>query len=138
MRVTETQMRQERMQRIAREVCSTIAEVERQILAEYGEISPKHAALLDNLRTVETLRLEAAEDVAERGMRERYSNGRQTLERKNPAVDTMLRASATSAKVISAMGLSKRGGAKHAAHEPGAAEALDDLAGDDTDDLDDY
>lgn len=136
--MTEKQLRQERMQRIARDVCATIADVERQILTEYGEISPKHAALLDNLRTVETTRLEAAEDVAERGMRERYSNGRQTLERKNPAVDTMLRASATAAKVISAMGLSKRGGARAVSRDADAAEETDELAGEETDDLDDY
>lgn len=136
--MTEKQLRQERMQRIARDVCATIADVERQILTEYGEISPKHAALLDNLRTVETTRLEAAEDVAERGMRERYSNGRQTLERKNPAVDTMLRASATAAKVISAMGLSKRGGVRAVNRDSGAVEEADELAGEETDDLDDY
>ena len=42
-----------------------------------------------------------------RGLRESYCNGKQRLERKNPSIEMVLKASATAAKVISAMGLSK-------------------------------
>ena len=133
MMISERQLRDERMQRIARAAALKKAEIENQLRESYGAILPAHAALLDALVDVEIMRLEAAECVAEKGQKERYSNGKQTLERKNPAVDTMLRASATEAKLISALGLNRR-------KRPGKADAeLDDpLPEDDVSDLDDY
>ena len=133
MMISERQLRDERIQRITREAALKKAEIENQLMESYGEILPAHAALLDALMDVEIMRLEAAECVAEKGQKERYSNGKQTLERKNPAVDTMLRASATEAKLIGALGLNRR-------KRPGKADVeLDDpLPEDDVSDLDDY
>lgn len=134
MMISERQLRDERIQRITREAALKKAEIETQLLESYGAILPAHAALLDALLDVEIMRLEAAECVAEKGQKERYSNGKQTLERKNPAVDTMLRASATEAKLISALGLNRR-------KRPGKADVEPDdplPEDDDVSDLDDY
>ena len=127
--MTERQQRQELLQRINEAVCARVAEVEEQILAEFGAVSPKHTALLDNLRAVEAMRLEASEDVKERGMQESYHNGRQTLKRKNPSVDVMLKSSNAAARIIAAMGLQKRSTRSVPAAPP---------PGGDEDDLDDY
>lgn len=117
-----------RVKRLTKDACMLCADVERQIMERFGEISPAHRGLLDNLREVEALRLAAAEDVAENGLRERYSNGRQTLERKNPAVDILLKASATQAKVVMTMGLSKKQRGKSGpSDEPPEDGDLDDL-----------
>ena len=133
MMTSERQLRAERMQRIAQGAALKKAEVENQLKASYGEILPAHAALLDALVDVEIVRLEAAECVAEKGQKERYSNGKQTLERKNPAVDTLLRDSATEAKLIAALGLNRRKRAEKAEPEPD-----EPLPEDDVSDLDDY
>lgn len=121
--MTEKQAREERMRRLTRDACLVRAQVEQQVLDHYGAVLSGHRALLDALLDVELIRLEAAEDVAEKGLRERYSNGRQTLERKNPATDIMLRAAATEAKIISALGLNKR---KQAAPATDGGDAADD------------
>lgn len=123
--------RQQRMIRLARDASALCVDVERQIMERFGEVSPAHRGLLDNLREVETLRLEAAEDVAERGLREQYNNGRQRVERKNPSVDVMLRASAAQAKIMMAMGLNKKQRSKPEPPE-------DPPEGGDQDDLDNY
>lgn len=120
--------RQEMLERIGREADQRCCEIREQVIAEYGYVSAKHAALLAQLRSVELLRLEASEDARTRGLRERYCNGKQRLERKNPAIDMVLKASATAAKVIAAMGLSK------AKAKPGG-EAVTES---DDDDLDNY
>lgn len=120
--------RQEKLDRLGREADQRCSEIREQVIAEFGYVSAKHAALLAQLRDVELLRLEAAEDVETRGLRERFCNGKQRLERKNPAIDMVLKASATAAKVIAAMGLSK------AKARPGG-EAVTDS---DDDDLDNY
>lgn len=133
MMISERQLRDERIQRITREAALKKAEIENQLKESYGEILPAHAALLDALVDVEIMRLEAAECVAEKGQKERYSNGKQTLERKNPAVDTMLRASATEAKLIAALGLNRRKRAGKPDLEPD-----EPLPEDDVSDLDDY
>lgn len=127
--MTEKQAREERMRRLTRDACLVRAQVEQQVLDHYGAVLSGHRALLDALQDVELTRLEAAEDVAEKGLRERYSNGRQSLERKNPATDIMLRAAATEAKIISALGLNKRKQA--AAPTSDGGDAADD--GDDMD-----
>lgn len=134
MMISERQLRDERMQRIARTAALKKAEIENQLKESYGAILPAHAALLDALMDVEIMRLEAAECVAEKGQKERYSNGKQTLERKNPAVDTMLRASATEAKLIAALGLNRRKKAAKAAD----GELDEPVPEDDVSDLDDY
>lgn len=128
--MTERQQRQEMMTRIDEAVRARVAEVEAQIVAEFGSVSAKHATLLDNLRRVEAMRLEAAEDVQARGMQETYSNGRQTLKRKNPSVDVMLKSSNAAARIIAAMGLQKRSAR--------AAPAAPSSGGEDDEDLDDY
>ena len=120
--------RREKLNRLGREADKRCCEIRKQIIAEFGFVSAKHTALLAQLRDVELLRLEAAEDVQTRGLRESYCNGKQRLERKNPAIDMVLKASTTAAKVIAAMGLSK---AKARADE-GAVTDTDD------DDLDNY
>lgn len=120
--------RRDRLARLGVEADKRCCEIREQVIAEFGFVSAKHTALLAQLRDVELLRLEAAEDVKSRGLREQYSNGKQRLERKNPAIDTVLKASATAAKVIAAMGLSK------ARNRP-AGEAVTDS---DDDDLDNY
>lgn len=120
--------RRDRLVRLGAEADRRCGEIREQVIAEFGCVPAKHTALLAQLRDVEMLRLEAAEDVKTRGLREQYSNGKQRLERKNPAIDTVLKASATAAKVIAAMGLSK------ARNKPGG-EAV---AGSDDDDLDNY
>lgn len=128
------QARDERMLRLARQAALKRAEVERHILDSVGEILPAHRVLLDALVDVELTRLEAAECVAEKGQRERYSNGRQTLERKPPEVDTLLRASATEAKLIAALGLrprKPRGGNRE-------AEDVEDVTADEAPSLDEY
>ena len=131
------QARDERMLRLARQAALKRAEVERHILDSCGKILPAHRVLLDALVDVELTRLEAAECVAEKGQRERYSNGRQTLERKAPEVDTMLRASATEAKLIAALGLRPR---KPRGEDMEAEEAEDvkDVTADEAPSLDDY
>lgn len=127
--MNDRQHRQDMLQRIEAGVRERVAEVEAQIIAEFGAVSPKHAALLDNLSAVEAMRLEAAEDVKVRGMQETYHNGRQMLKRKNPSVDVMLKSSNAAARIIAAMGLQKRSArAVPAAPVPGGDE----------DDLDDY
>ncbi len=127
--MTDKQAREERMRRLTRDACLARAQVEQQVIDHYGEVLSGHRTLLDALQDVELTRLEAAEDVAEKGLRERYSNGRQSLERKNPAVDIMLRAAATETKLISALGLNKR---------RQAAPAVGGDAADDGDDMDNY
>lgn len=99
--------RQEKLVRLGKQADMRIQEIREQIIAEFGFVSAKHTALLAQLRDVELLRLEAAEDVHTRGLRESYCNGKQRLERKNPAIDMVLKASTTAAKVIAAMGLKK-------------------------------
>lgn len=113
--------RDERMMRLAREAAKKRAEVERSLLERWGSVLPEHAVLLDALYDVELVRLEAMEYLSEKGQRERYSNGRQTLERKCPEVDTVLKASATQAKLIAALGVKARKGKGEAAadDEPG-------------------
>lgn len=124
----DRQQRLERQQRLTRDACALCADVERQIMERFGEVSPAQRGLLDNLRDVKLMRLEAAENVAEVGLRERYSNGRQTMERKNPSVDIMLRASATQAKIIVAMGLNKKQrGKSNGPEDPPEGGDLDDL-----------
>lgn len=123
---TERQRREMRMARLGQAVAVKKAEIGSQVLAAYGEILPAHETLLSALANVELVRLEAAEDVAENGQRERYNNGRQVLERKNPAVDTLLKASAAEAKIITALGLSKRKSKQAAKPEPDN-ETEDDL-----------
>lgn len=128
------QARDERMLRLARQAAQKRAEVERHILDSCGEILPAHRVLLDALVDVELTRLEASEIVAEKGQRERYSNGRQTLERKPPEVETLLRASATEAKLIAALGLrprKPRGGNRE-------AEDVEDVTADEAPSLDEY
>ncbi len=126
--MTEKQAREERMRRLTRDACLVRAQVEQQVLDHYGAVLSGHRALLDALQDVELTRLEAAEDVAEKGLRERYSNGRQSLERKNPATDIMLRAAATEAKIISALGLNKRKQAATPATDGGdAADDAEDM-----------
>lgn len=120
--------RQEKLARLGKQADMRVQEIREQIVAECGFVSAKHTALLAQLRDVELLRLEAAEDVQARGLRESYSNGKQRLERKNPAIDMVLKASTTAAKVIAAMGLKK---AKAAA----GGEAVTDP---DDDDLNNY
>lgn len=129
MELTERQRRDQRMARLGQAAALKKAEIHNQLLATHGAVLPAQEALLCALVDVELVRLEAAEDVAERGQRERYSNGRQTLERKNPAVDTLLKASAAEAKIMTALGLSKR-------RSKPAAKAAPDC--DTEDDLDDY
>ena len=126
--MTEKQAREERMRRLTRDACLVRAQVEQQVLDHYGAVLSGHRALLDALQDVELTRLEAAEDVAEKGLRERYSNGRQSRERKNPATDIMLRAAATEAKIISALGLNKRKQAATPATDGGdAADDAEDM-----------
>lgn len=104
--------RDERLLRLAREASRKRAEVEQHLREICGRILPEHAVLLDALYDVELVRLEAMEYLSEKGQRERYSNGRQTLDRKCPEVDTMLKASATQAKLIAALGAKPRKGKK--------------------------
>ena len=121
------QARDERMLRLARQAAQKRAEVERHILDSCGEILPAHRVLLDALVDVELTRLEAAEIVAD-------ANGRHTLERKPPEVDTMPRASATEAKLIAALGLrprKPRSGNRE-------AEDVEDVTADEAPSLDEY
>ena len=128
------QARDERLLRLARVAAQKRAEVERHILESHGAILPAHVVLLDALVDGEQVRLEAAELVAERGQREKYTNGRQTLERKSPEVDTMLRASATEAKLIAALGLRPR---KDRAADKGGGDDVESVTADEPS-LDDY
>ena len=73
------------------------------------------------------IRLEAMGQVEAKGLRERYSNGRQTLERENKAVAQSFKAATTLAKLVTALNAKPRRG--KAAEEPEEVE---------TDDLDDY
>lgn len=128
--MTDKQAREGRMQRLKLNACQARAQVEEQLQAHFGSLLPGHLALLDAWQDVELTRLEAAESISATGLRERYYNGRQSLERKNPAVDIMLRAAATEAKLISAMGLTRR--------RQGAAALNGGDAADDGEDMDDY
>lgn len=124
-----TDMRAECLRRIEAEVAAKRQALEAELEAEKGLVSQRDVLLLDAICDVDRVRREAAAAVAENGLRERYSNGRQVLERENRAVGQMCKASATLGKLIAALGVKPRG--VHADDAPPEEE-------DGVDELDDY
>ena len=75
----------------------------------------------------ERIRREAVAQIAERGLRERYSNGRQSLERENKAVGQAHKAAQTLGKLMAALKARQRKGQAGAQLPEGAvADELDD------------
>lgn len=81
-----TEARQALLTRIDSEVRAYRAALEAETRETCGELSAADALLLDAICDTERIRREAVAQIAEKGLRERYSNGRQSLERENKAV----------------------------------------------------
>lgn len=119
--------RQERCRAYAQAVAERRAALEAELTAERGRVTERDALLLDAICDAEMIRLEAMGQIAEKGLRERYSNGRQTLERENKAVAQSFKAATTLAKLVAALNAKPR--------KDRAAEEPEEVG---TDDLDDY
>lgn len=119
--------RQEMRRGYEQAVSARRAALEAELTAERGRVTERDALLLDAICDAEMIRLEAMGQVEAKGLRERYSNGRQTLERENKAVAQSFKAATTLAKLVTALNAKPRRG--KATEEPEEVE---------TDDLDDY
>lgn len=119
--------RQEMRRGYEQAVAARRAALEAELTAERGRVTERDALLLDAICDAEMIRLEAMGQVEAKGLRERYSNGRQTLERENKAVAQSFKAAVTLTKLVTALNAKPR--RSKAAEEPEEVE---------TDDLDDY
>lgn len=119
--------RQEMRRGYEQAVAARRAALEAELTAERGRVTERDALLLDAICDAEMIRLEAMGQVEAKGLRERYSNGRQTLERENKAVAQSFKAATTLAKLVTALNAKPRRG--KTAEEPEEVE---------TNDLDDY
>ena len=112
---------------MASEVRAYRAALEAETREKCGELSAADALLLDAICDTERIRREAVAQIAERGLRERYSNGRQSLERENKAVGQAHKAAQTLGKLMAALKARQRKGQAGAQLPEGAvADELDD------------
>lgn len=122
-----TEARQALLTRIDSEVRAYRAALEAETREKCGELSAADALLLDAICDTERIRREAVAQIAERGLRERYSNGRQSLERENKAVGQAHKAAQTLGKLMAALKARQRKGQASAQLPEGAvADELDD------------
>lgn len=98
-----TEERKALREKIEAEVLDYRMALEQEVLEVLGEISPGEKLLIDSICDTERIRREAAANVAERGLRERYSNGRQSVERENKAVEQTHKAAMTAAKLLNTL-----------------------------------
>ena len=122
-----TEARQALLTRIDSEVRAYRAALEAETREKCGELSAADALLLDAICDTERIRREAVAQIAERGLRERDSNGRQSLERENKAVGQAHKAAQTLGKLMAALKARQRKGQAGAQLPEGAvADELDD------------
>ena len=122
-----TEARQALLTRIDSEVRAYRAALETETREMCGELSAADALLLDAICDTERIRREAVAQIAEKGLRERYSNGRQSLERENKAVGQAHKAAQTLGKLMAALKARQRKGQAGAQLPEGAvADELDD------------
>ena len=105
-----TEARQALLTRIDSEVRAYRAALEAETRETCGELSAADALLLDAICDTERIRREAVAQIAEKGLRERYSNGRQSLERENKAVGQAHKAAQTLGKLMAALKARQRKG----------------------------
>ena len=121
-----TEARQALLTRIDSEVRAYRAALEAETQEKCGELSAADALLLDAICDTERIRREAVAQIAEKGLRERYSNGRQSLERENKAVGQAHKAAQTLGKLMAALKARQRKGQAGAQLPEGAvADGLD-------------
>ncbi len=114
----------EQQARIDTAVAEKRRALETELTETKGRVSARDALLLDAICDTERIRLEAVSSVAQRGLRERYTNGRQSVERENRSVAQAHKAAAALIRLLSALY-----GRGHAAAEPetdGEPDELDD------------
>ena len=122
-----TEARQALLTRIDSEVRAYRAALEAETRETCGELSAADALSLDAICDTERIRREAVAQIAEKGLRERYSNGRQSLERENKAVGQAHKAAQTLGKLMAALKARQRKGQAGAQLPEGAvADELDD------------
>ena len=122
-----TEARQALLTQIDSEVRAYRAALETETREKCGELSAADALLLDAICDTERIRREAVAQIAERGLRERYSNGRQSLERENKAVGQAHKAAQTLGKLMAALKARQRKGQVGAQlPEKAVADELDD------------
>ena len=124
---TMTEARQALLTRIDSEVRAYRAALEAETRETCGELSAADALLLDAICDTERIRREAVAQIAEKGLRERYSNGRQSLERENKAVGQAHKAAQTLGKLMAALKARQRKG--QAGAQAGAEGLQDEVLG---------
>lgn len=113
----------EQRARIEEAVAEKRRALEAELTEAKGRVSARDALLLDAICDTERIRLEAMAAVEQKGLRERYTNGRQSVERENKSVTQAHKASASLARLLSA--LYGRGRAAAAPEPDGEPDELD-------------
>lgn len=93
----------EQKARIAEAVAEKRRALEADLTETKGRVSARDALLLDAICDTERIRLEAMAAVEQKGLRERYSNGRQSVERENKSVTQAHKASASLTRLLNAL-----------------------------------
>lgn len=118
-------VRTELLAKIEEDVAAIRAALENEIRESRGEISVRDELLLDAICDTERMRREAVAQVKQNGLRERYSNGRQSLERENRAVGQANKMTGVLAKLLASLNTKEK--KQTAPEEKGAAaDELDD------------